>query len=252
MDPINNKYTKWYYHLIENRRINVINEQFEKHHIIPKSLGGSNLKDNIVKLTPKEHYIAHLLLTKMFIGEARHKMSFAFNMMLAINEFQENRYKPSSRMYSYARLKVGLAAKKLNKGRIAWNRGIPRPDHVKDAVRNANKGRIAWNRGIPRTEDEKIKMSEARKACKTIPVNKGKKSPTKMCKHCNKEVPVGNYGRWHGENCLSNPKKNNSIRITNFTVDNPGKIKVTCEYCNKIVSSPNYKRWHGVNCKSRK
>lgn len=38
---------------------------FERHHVIPKCLGGSNDASNIVKLTPEEHYTAHLLLVKM-------------------------------------------------------------------------------------------------------------------------------------------------------------------------------------------
>lgn len=38
----------------------------EKHHIIPKSMGGSNSKDNLVKLTAREHYIIHWLLYKIY------------------------------------------------------------------------------------------------------------------------------------------------------------------------------------------
>lgn len=30
---------------------------FEKHHILPKSLGGTNDKENLVKLTAREHFI---------------------------------------------------------------------------------------------------------------------------------------------------------------------------------------------------
>lgn len=39
---------------------------FEKHHIIPKSLGGTNDASNLVKLTARQHYIAHLLLYKIY------------------------------------------------------------------------------------------------------------------------------------------------------------------------------------------
>jgi len=34
----------------------------ERHHIIPRSLGGDNIKDNIVFLTPEEHYKVHEML----------------------------------------------------------------------------------------------------------------------------------------------------------------------------------------------
>lgn len=37
---------------------------YEIHHIIPRSEGGTNEKTNLVHLTPREHYIAHLLLWK--------------------------------------------------------------------------------------------------------------------------------------------------------------------------------------------
>lgn len=37
----------------------------EKHHILPKSMGGDNSKENLVCLTPREHYIIHKLLYKI-------------------------------------------------------------------------------------------------------------------------------------------------------------------------------------------
>ena len=37
----------------------------EKHHIIPRSAGGDDSKDNLVTLTAREHYIAHKLLYKI-------------------------------------------------------------------------------------------------------------------------------------------------------------------------------------------
>ncbi len=38
----------------------------EKHHIIPRCIGGTNTKENLVTLPAKAHYIAHLLLTKVY------------------------------------------------------------------------------------------------------------------------------------------------------------------------------------------
>lgn len=37
----------------------------EKHHVVPRCLGGSNSKDNLVVLTAEEHFLAHQLLVKM-------------------------------------------------------------------------------------------------------------------------------------------------------------------------------------------
>jgi len=62
----NNKYTTWYFAIIGNANERKVNNGYtENHHIIPKSLGGVNSKDNLVKLTGREHFIVHLLLIKM-------------------------------------------------------------------------------------------------------------------------------------------------------------------------------------------
>ena len=52
----------------------------EGHHVIPKSMGGSDENDNIVYLTAKEHYIAHFLLWKIYRNT---KMTYAFRFMNA-------------------------------------------------------------------------------------------------------------------------------------------------------------------------
>ena len=63
------KYTRWYYDLILSAMKRVdIDGYFERHHIVPRSLGGDNSKENIVRLTAREHYVCHLLLTKMCIA----------------------------------------------------------------------------------------------------------------------------------------------------------------------------------------
>jgi hypothetical protein len=80
-----NKYTKIYYQLIDKRQKNLLLKSdvyCEKHHIIPKSLGGSNDENNFVNLLPREHFIAHLLLTKMVIEQDYViKMNWALHRM---------------------------------------------------------------------------------------------------------------------------------------------------------------------------
>lgn len=72
-------YRKIYDKLIaaaKNRSI--IPNYTETHHILPKSMGGSNAKSNLVKMTPREHFLAHLLLYKI------HKNR---SMLMAIRAF---------------------------------------------------------------------------------------------------------------------------------------------------------------------
>ena len=57
-----------------------------------------NTKDNMVMLTAREHYIAHLLLTKMYDGEAKKKMHFAFFSMRR-KKLNMYRYEPNSHIY---------------------------------------------------------------------------------------------------------------------------------------------------------
>ena len=100
---INNKYTIWYDSLINRAKNRTIYGYIEKHHITPRSLGGTDDNDNLVKLTPKEHFVCHLLLTKMTIGNARYKMNFALHMLSNANNIGDGRYIPSSRMYDLSR-----------------------------------------------------------------------------------------------------------------------------------------------------
>src|SRR5690606_23020829 len=63
--------------------------KLERHHIIPKCMGGTNDKNNLVYLTTKEHFIAHLLLTKIYNGRDKAKMIFAFSKMCQCNPNQK-------------------------------------------------------------------------------------------------------------------------------------------------------------------
>jgi len=54
---------------------------YENHHIIPKSLGGSDCKDNMVLLTNEEHFLAHRMLMKFTTGDDQRSMASAFLCM---------------------------------------------------------------------------------------------------------------------------------------------------------------------------
>jgi hypothetical protein len=65
----------------------------ENHHIIPKFLGGDNSKKNLVKLTPREHYLCHLLLTKFVPDQKKYAAVKSVYMMLVWSYTNENRVK---------------------------------------------------------------------------------------------------------------------------------------------------------------
>lgn len=63
---IHMNYKKHYDLLISRGKQRKFDGYIEYHHIIPKCIGGSDDLDNIVALTPEEHYVAHQLLVKIY------------------------------------------------------------------------------------------------------------------------------------------------------------------------------------------
>ena len=116
-------YEKIYYQIInkaifeENFGIRYKNNKiyYEKHHIIPKSLGGSNNKKNLALLTPKEHFICHLLLVKKFNKNTveYNKMMFAFWNMQRNPTKKYTRY-INSKIYEKLRYEFAIVIGKQN------------------------------------------------------------------------------------------------------------------------------------------
>lgn len=106
---IQNKYTKWYFNIIENAKLrNTKHRDDELHHILPKSIFPeykklSQHKWNGVYLTPREHFICHWMLTNMTSSTNKAKMVYALNKMLLVENQYQTRYKPSSRIYKLLR-----------------------------------------------------------------------------------------------------------------------------------------------------
>ncbi len=97
------EYERTYYRLMFRAKDRVyVRGEHERHHIKPKSLGGTNEIENLVCLTFKEHFLAHWLLFKFTFGEDRRKMACAFHMMLRYCTNHSGR-KLRSWQYSQAR-----------------------------------------------------------------------------------------------------------------------------------------------------
>lgn len=86
------------------RKLNPASGYTEKHHILPKSMGGSNEEENLVKLTAREHYIAHLLLHKI---HKRRETAYALWMMsLRSSTLDDRPHIKNSRIYEWVRKDV--------------------------------------------------------------------------------------------------------------------------------------------------
>ena len=184
-----NKYTNTYYNII-NRSKSIDKPGYtELHHIIPKSLGGSDDSDNLVKLTAKEHYIAHRLLCKMTTSADRGKMSYAFHMMSLSNKNQK-RYAKKLTAASYKILKeelsifISKSQKGVKTGKQKASRKPRGPMSEETKLKMSEKRKQLWQSkeyrekntrtGYSHSEETKLKMSEKRK---------GKPSTTKGRKY---------------------------------------------------------------------
>lgn len=77
---------------------------YERHHIIPKIMGGDDLPSNLVYLTAREHYVAHLLLMKAFPEQAG--LAHAVLLMSGKRFFHnEKSFRITSRLFESARKK---------------------------------------------------------------------------------------------------------------------------------------------------
>ena len=108
---LSNKYTKWYYDIINNALSREIDTYTEKHHIIPRCLGGKNNKENLVRLTAREHFICHRLLVKMADNKKhQYQLWNAFSCMLYRENGNQERYTISSREFDNIK-KIGASIK---------------------------------------------------------------------------------------------------------------------------------------------
>lgn len=129
----------------------------EKHHILPKALGGSDDSSNIVALTAREHFVAHMLLAYMYGGS----MWFAVVCMKG----KEERY-INSRLYEKVRKEISLVqiGKKHTPERIAkrtlhWSTDLnpAKTPEFRKYISNKQSG----EGNVSKRQDVKAKISKA-------------------------------------------------------------------------------------------
>ena len=90
-------YNYHYQKLINKAKNRVLNGYKERHHIVPRCMGGTDNKENIVELTAREHFLAHLLLIKIYNNN--HRLVRAVAMMCVEN----NERKTTNKLYGKTR-----------------------------------------------------------------------------------------------------------------------------------------------------
>jgi len=173
---LSNKYSNWYYQIIRRsqsrKRDSLL--PYEKHHIIPKSLGGSNDKENLTHLTPREHFLAHRLLAKMTTGRDNIKMVWAIHRMM----YAGNRIVNSHTYEVCRRQFVEMLRNDTRYEDPAWRKQVSElisqswQDNEQRRSAASSQMKEKWTRGVL-----KVRRGKENPMWGKTPWNKGKKLP---------------------------------------------------------------------------
>lgn len=238
---IKNKYYYWYLNLSkkiisENRTYD--SSLHENHHILPDSLGGTVM----LPYTFKEHYVAHLLLTKFTINKDKCKMTFALHTFFHFDRNRKLGINQSGVMYEIHKRKFIEACLQTRGGNshptsdkkiykfmnIETNEVFEgtRIDFLTYTSDLNNYDLNALIRAYKKDTSSKIKgwsiyNDSLGMFTHEIPRKISNTRYTKkMCEHCKKSVDLGNYSRWHGDNCKKVDPKGHSERTLHVSLIN--------------------------------
>lgn len=142
-------YKKCYDALIDRaKNRDKINDYFETHHIKPRCMGGTDDPSNLVDLTPEEHFIAHLLLVKIY---PHHKgLVMAVRMMCMTSHGRKNKE------YAWVRRKISENMSSCVKNKWATKYGFKNYTEQCEAVfqeflktKNKSKAGSKWGLSEP-------------------------------------------------------------------------------------------------------
>lgn len=248
------KYSRWYASIITNALIRGYSRKTAKatfgyteaHHILPQSfkLGGKRDSDNIVYLSPKEHFVCHLILSRMDFGFERNK-KLKYALFCMMNQRKNGRmYKISSSLYERAKLEFSE-----NQSKSHWTQTEEGRKRISDIMKgrpvSAYRRSVAssTHKGIPKTEEHKNKISAAttgKQKTKSDRWNEASKekrfnwATTIVCLKCGSEVSAITHRKYHGERCglpveklywWHNPDSREAIRISSTETPPDGFVR---------------------------
>ena len=239
-------YRAHYDRLIARARSRTLDGYTEIHHILPKSMGGDDNMTNLVKLTPEEHLVAHLLLYKIHTNSQ--------TLYAAIR--MHNRVK-NNKQYGYLRRQFSNFMQQRMSGLGNPMYGKTQTAETRLKISNANKGRIF-------SEETRKIWSEKRRG--KSPGNKGKKhTPDALSKIKAASLGENNpmYGRKHSDETKQKigiksvgRKPRLGVKLSEETKEKCKnaalkRTKKECPHCGRMVVPSNYARWHGDACKMK-
>lgn len=258
-------YKKHYDALIERAKNRTLQSYSEKHHIIPKCTGGNDSLENLVVLTPEEHYVAHQLLVKIYLqlGDKviSKKLLYALNLMSGKSNINR-----TNKYYGWIRRRVSESRKGYTPSKETLelisknvkdyfdknghhNKGRQVPDSEKEKIRQSLLGRVI-------TKDHRDKISAALKGKPKSESHRqkfqGQNNPSyKLVDQVIQQEIIDKFNKGKSILDMVSEYKFSAGKIESILRENnidPGFR--TCPHCGKTGQTSNMLRWHFNNCKS--
>lgn len=158
-------------------RFNCGEKYHERHHILPKCIGGTDDEENLIDLFAREHYIAHKLLA--LENPHNEKLNCAFWCMSHLSDKNQERYVVTPEEYEQARIIFSSLRKnskvseetrrKMSKAHSGENNsffGKKHSDEARKKIKEARAKQIMV-KGKKRSKESKERMSKAQKGRQT-------------------------------------------------------------------------------------
>lgn len=223
-------YHKLYLKGKEREIVNPLTGYSENHHFIPRCMLGDDSPENLVRLTAKEHYIAHVLLCKIFPENA--SLLCAWNNM-RIKSNNQNRYIPS-REYKELKELFSKSMSLLHTGHKYW----VGKKHTKNSINKISKSLKGNSHtlGFKHSEETRNKMSKSQLEYNNSEL--GKETISRRSAHM-----VGNN---YGSNQSQERRDATSLRMKT----NPPRLGISnrrliCKYCQSDTTSTGLTQYHG-------
>jgi len=187
-------YQRIYDQLMDRARTRKLEGYSEKHHLLPRCIGGNDEPENLRRLTAREHFVAHELLVKLYPDN--------YDLKYAVGKMSHNR--------------------RYNSRKIDWVRRLH-----SEAISHNMKGKPSTFKGKKHTEEAKAEQS--RKAYLRPPPSSETRKKLSIASSKQKETGGPNLGRTFTDET----KKRQSASRNEF-IAKVGVSESTCKKLSKI------------------
>ena len=240
-------------------------EYKERHHIVPRCMGGTDDKDNLIDLYAREHFVAHRLLALENLENDG--LVYAWWAMCHLKDKNQDRVEISAEEYEEVKKNYSKMLSRQNMGSNNPMFGVHRygkdnpmygkhlSDEAKRKISISNKGKPSWNKGRQLSESTKEKLRIANigkhhseESKKKMSESRSGEKNHRYGKHCSEEtkrkISEANsgekhflYGKHHSEETKKKISEGNKGKKASKEQIEKMSKPVRCIETNEVYSS---------------